>query len=64
MDDIYAHLEGEDGNIGRFLELQRQKQILLTQQKDLVVESTQRPARSLDVMEQEASKLSAEMEQD
>ncbi|KAF3907920.1 hypothetical protein ABW21_db0203800 [Orbilia brochopaga] len=62
IDDVYAKLEGGEGNVGDFMEMQRQRKIVEGQKKEMIVESLKRPPRSMEVMEAETQMLAAEME--
>ncbi|EPS41975.1 hypothetical protein H072_4016 [Dactylellina haptotyla CBS 200.50] len=64
IDDVYTRLEGPDGNVGQFLEIQRQRKTVEEQKKELVVESMMRPPRTMEDMEEETKMLAAEMEKD
>ncbi|RVD88553.1 uncharacterized protein DFL_002734 [Arthrobotrys flagrans] len=64
IDDVYARLEGPDGNVGRFLEIQRQRKAVEEQKKDFVVESMNRPPRTMEEMEAETKLLAAELEKE
>ncbi|KAK6354894.1 hypothetical protein TWF696_004024 [Orbilia brochopaga] len=62
IDDVYAKLEGSEGNVGEFMEMQRQRKIVEGQKKEMIVESLMRPPRSMEDMEAETRMLAAEME--
>ncbi|KAK6538976.1 hypothetical protein TWF694_010525 [Orbilia ellipsospora] len=64
IDDVYTHLESSEGNVGKFFEYQRQRKIVEEQKKELVVESMNRPGRSMEEMEEETRMLTAEMEKE
>ncbi|KAJ6261269.1 hypothetical protein Dda_3938 [Drechslerella dactyloides] len=62
IDDVYTKLESDEGNVGQFLEIQRQRKIVEGQKKELIVESLMRDPRSMAEMESEAKMLAAEIE--
>ncbi|KAF3917820.1 hypothetical protein ABW20_dc0104871 [Dactylellina cionopaga] len=64
IDDVYNRLEGAEGNVGQFLEMQRQRKAVEAQKKEIVVESMNRPPRAIEEMEEETKMLEAEMEKD
>ncbi|KAF3190172.1 hypothetical protein TWF106_009200 [Orbilia oligospora] len=64
IDDVYTHLESPDSNVGKFLEIQRLRKTVEEQKKELVVESTSRPPRTMEEMEEETRMLAAEIEKE
>ncbi|KAK6361588.1 hypothetical protein TWF730_005309 [Orbilia blumenaviensis] len=64
IDDVYTKLEGPEGNVGQFQEFQRQRKIIEGQKKELVVESMNRPPRTMEDMEEETRMLANELEKE
>ncbi|KAK6536565.1 hypothetical protein TWF281_000791 [Arthrobotrys megalospora] len=64
IDDVYTKLESAEGNVGQFLQLQKLRKAVEEQKKELVVESMNRPPRTMEEMEEETKLLAGELEKE
>jgi len=62
-DDIYPLMDGDEGNVGKYFDLlQKQRKLSEEQKTRTVIEDSQRHARTLKDMEEEAKRYMEEME--